>query len=690
MAEVFLQLKEAADLEQINYNSVVQRLQRNPEAFETKTVPAGSAGGKDRILVALTSLSPKAQRRYQAEQSRTVKTDEVTDVIAEKRIKDGQAPWYIEVELEEYKAANPAVWAEAEKMADAVRNLLNYTGQERTTRVEAKAQELGISQRSLYRRCEDYLEAAAWAGKLRKLTGNSYDYLKILSQGRKPRSNRQHSISPEVKAIVENIWFNPTFARNQGTVVMLYDALRGQAKEKGFDVPSYATVARFVRQLMADGQTASAHYLVSHGERAWKRDKMIKARRDTGALRVMELIQGDEHTFDCWVLYRHPNGQTTPIRPKLVAWVDIRSRMILGSVLCKDANSQILKLSLLKLIYSTPGGVPRWLMIDNGRDYTAKDMTGGRQKRHMDFDDEGRAFYRSIGIEDYSRSKPYEPWTKGQIERFFGTVCNQFTKWMGSYVGTLTGSRTDGKIPKDIQRLADQGKLLTMEEFGERWEKWLTEVYAVKKHSGLTEQKEEDPTPAAVFEHAPRYFKAPPPRDYAAVLMMKAEEVRVYNVGIRRFGTYYHAQELAGYIGQKVNIRYDPENITSIFVYDRSWKRITEAYSQELLAISPRISSRAVEEHIRAQAEQRRMAKEIARQKQQTLEERQGLIASSTGAVGASLDKIIEGSGHPDKIVSLPRESYAEEAAAVESRENRPSYLTQKGKRTLEILKRLG
>ena len=48
----------------------------------------------------------------------------------------------------------------------------------------------------------------------------------------------------------------------------------------------------------------------------------------------------------------------------------------MGDVMCKDANSDILKQSLLKMIYSEPGGVPEYLYIDNGKDYTAKTMTG--------------------------------------------------------------------------------------------------------------------------------------------------------------------------------------------------------------------------------------------------------------------------------------------------------------------------
>lgn len=77
-----------------------------------------------------------------------------------------------------------------------------------------------------------------------------------------------------------------------------------------------------------------------------------------------------------------------------------------------------------------------------------------------------------MGIEDEHISMPYEPWTKGQIERSFGTAIEKFSKKFASYTGTLTGSKTDAKVPKEIKKMAEQGKLLTMEEFYEEWKKY--------------------------------------------------------------------------------------------------------------------------------------------------------------------------------------------------------------------------
>ena len=163
--------------------------------------------------------------------------------------------------------------------------------------------------------------------------------------------------------------------------------------------------------------------------------------------------------------------------------------MIFGDLICKDADSQILKESLIKLIYvDLPGQVPRYLYIDNGKDYTSRQLMGiDRKDRHnqaakdrffdMEFDRPTRGFYHDMGIEDEHISMPYEPWTKGQIERSFGTAIEKFSKKFASYTGTLTGSKTDAKVPKEIKKMAEQGKLLTMEEFYEEWKKYKETVY---------------------------------------------------------------------------------------------------------------------------------------------------------------------------------------------------------------------
>lgn len=315
--------------------------------------------------------------------------------------------------------------------------------------------------------------------------------------------------------------------------------------------------------------------------------------------------------------------------------------------------------------YSNPGGVPHILHVDNGKDYTAKTMTGqSRKKRNIDFefDAETVGFYQSIGIEEVGRSLPYQPWDK-PIERFFSTVCSKFSKWFESYTGTLTGSKTYAKRQKDIDGMLERGELLTMEEFFEAWTKWKNEKYHTREHRGLKDAGEKWITPISLFENGERYEKAAPPREYAAMLLMKADTARVTNQGINKFGTLYTDYELCHYVGKHVGIKWDIDDVTKLYVFDQEGRKICEAVSAELLAFGPHCSQAALERHLRDQKRQEKEMREILDSMTRPYEARIQEGGRPSEAVGM-IDLTIKAE-RPSKLISLPndKEFRAEMAA---------------------------
>ena len=436
MPDVFIGLDEAAEFEGLDYFTLQKRIKRNPQQYKTKTQPQ-EGGGKDRVMVAVVSLSPKGRKAWRAAQ----KIDG-RDVIIDKRA--DAAPWYVGADLNYYIENNKKAYYEAVELAARVQDFIDYDGPDRTAYAERYALGLGVSLPTLYRYVDNVLKANAWGLKLEKEDGQNRDYFRALALCRKPREKATFpSLTDEQRAVIENIWFDRRFASNLGTIEMLYEKFEEIGEGRGWEgYPSIKTVARYVKHLMSTPGAESARYFAANGSREWKNKMMLKARRDATSLKVMEYVVGDEHTFDFWVQWTAPNGKIKAVRPKLVAWMDMRSRAIIGDVACIDANSQTLKESLVKMIYTHPGGVPHILHVDNGKDYTAQTMTGqNRKKRNIDFnfDAETVGFYQSIGIEEVGRSLPYQPWDK-PIERFFSTVCSKFSKWFASYTGTLTGS----------------------------------------------------------------------------------------------------------------------------------------------------------------------------------------------------------------------------------------------------------
>lgn len=683
MPDVFITMKEAAEFEGVKYGTFAQRIARNPKQYKTRTQPQEN-GGKEQVLVSVDSLTAKGRKAWRAAQ----KIDG-RDVVIEKRTES--APWYVGVDLNHYTEQHKKAFYEAVELAARVQDFIDYDGPDRTAYAERYALGLGVSLPTLYRYVDNILKANAWALKMEKEDGQSRDYFRALSLCRKPREKASFpSLTDEQKALIENIWFDRRFAANLGTIEMLYEKFEEVAEGRGWEsYPSIKTVARYIKHLMDKPGAESARYLAANGVREWKNKKMLKGRRDATSLKVMEYVVGDEHTFDFWVQWVAPNGKVKAVRPKLVAWMDMRSRAIVGDVACVNANGDTLKESLVKMLYSHPGGVPHILHVDNGKDYTKKELTGqSRRKRNIDFafDAETVGFYQSIGIEEVGRSLPYQPWDK-PIERFFSTVCSKFSKWFESYTGTLTGSKTYAKRQKDVDGMLERGELLTMEEFFEAWTEWKETKYHTREHRGLKDAGERWITPISLFENGERYEKAAPPREYVAMLLMKADTARVYNYGITKFGVTYADSELGKYIGQHVGIKWDIDDVTKLYVYDKEGRKICEAVAPELLAFGSHCSQATLEAHMKAQKQQLKNVREALEDFTTPYELRveQGRPSDAVG----KLDLTIKAERSP-KVIALPNDKeYRAEAAASRKAGKKTSGDEFLGKKADDALARL-
>ena len=692
MAEAYVTLNEAAELEGIGYETIKKRVQRSPEKFHV-TMEQRQSGGKELVMVAVSSLSKKARVSWKERE----KLKAVAEAPVQEAEETTEAPWYVGEDIDWYIEKHNSEWYKAMEVGNIVREFLEYDEKGRTEYAETFAQErLGKGKRTLYRYAKSYMEAEAWADKLHKEDGGNYEFFKVICLCRKPKeAGTFPSFTPEVRQAIKNIWFNAEFAQNQGTKEMLYDKLSILKNiNKWEKIPSYQSVVRYINYLMEDENMYNAWYLASRGEREYRNKVMVKGERNTKDLKVMQVVMGDEHTFDCWVEYTSPNGKKIAIKPHLVAWVDIRSRMVLGDVMCKDANSDILKQSLLKILYHDAGSVPQYIYIDNGKDYTAKNMTGHKRndRQRLDFDDATKGFYKSIGIEDYHRALPYYAWTKGQIERFFRGVCDGFTRWFTSYTGTLTGSKTFAKVEKDVKGMLERGELMSLEKFYQAWSKWLHEVYMVRNHAGLKKTGEEWLTPLSCFENAERYEKAVPPKNYATLLMMKSERRFVRNIGIQLGGISYRSDDLCALIGQYVDIKYDPHDMKTIYVF-QDGKQVCEAYAQELLVFASEngIEQKALKEHLSRQKKQIRQDKKILEEARVPFEELNEQYVGFSETTGG-IDLMKRGKQKKAKIVQLPGDRTFQNGfrpSKQEGTEEENEYINKKAEDALKALRAL-
>ncbi len=707
MQTAHVTLEEAAELEGISYQTMKKRIQRNAGQYDVQ-MKKSDKGGWDIVLVSTMSLSKMAQAAFERREAvKRIANAAYPDVEAAEEEPALNRPWYVDADYEWYQHQYSKNYYKGMELGNVVREYISNVPKHHkdlTVWTEEYAKErIGKSGRTFRRMVDDYMTASAWADRMQKEDGCSYDYIKVLALCRKPKEVGQFpSISPVMKQCIKNIWFNKEFAQNRRTREDLYETLQEVAEVKGWEkLPSYQTVSRYITYVMEIEGMQSAHAYAKNGSVSWKNRQMVKRARDTKSLQVLEMVQGDEHTFDMWVMYKTPSGKEIPIRPKLVCWIDTRSRMILGDVVCRDANAQILKESLIKMFYEDLGGyVPKYLYIDNGKDYTSKDLNGiNRKDRHdaetkekyfdLECDRKTRGFYRDMGVSDVHISMPYEPWTKGQIERSFGTVIQKFSKQFASYTGTLTGSKTDAKVNKDIRSMAERGELLTMEEFCKEWKKY-KEKYINRQHSSLKRMQEEYKTPKALFENGDRYVKPAPARSVAVMALMKSEEAYVYNTGIRRNGYDYMAYELCSYIGRKVQIKVDVWDVTGIYVLDDTGALICRAEAQELLKFG-RVSDPVLQDHRKMQNRQIRDVREQLEEATRPFDLGEATEHYGKGMVGGVDLTIGKKPERVQKVVQMPEDRNAvRNGRKVKQEKETSEYMKSQAQKALERLRAMG
>ena len=76
---------------------------------------------------------------------------------------------------------------------------------------------------------------------------------------------------------------------------------------------------------------------------------------------------------------------------------------------------------------------------------------------------------------------------------------------------------------------------------------------------------------------------------------MRTGTAFVRNQGILKFATLYTDYRLVKYVGEKVGIKWDIDDVTKLYVYTRDGRKICEAVSAELLTITPKVSQETIE-----------------------------------------------------------------------------------------------
>jgi hypothetical protein len=232
-------------------------------------------------------------------------------------------------------------------------------------------------------------------------------------------------------------WSMFLHVRHTGTglsVAAAYDQVLGYIREQGraedpeLSWPSLRTV-----QLHYNAYTPEpVRVLVDEGPHVFRAKCLPKVARSYADVAAGECFCGDERTLDFMCRVAGDRGWRR-IRPKLTAWLDVRSRMFISWYIGERANSDTI-LSSFKAGCLLIETAPVEVIVDNGVDYKA---VGGRSRRNRKWDefDSNRvetAFERMEIEAHYAIVR--HPWSK-MIESHFNAVKDGFDRFMPSFWG---------------------------------------------------------------------------------------------------------------------------------------------------------------------------------------------------------------------------------------------------------------
>lgn len=264
-----------------------------------------------------------------------------------------------------------------------------------------------------------------------------------------------------------------------------------------------------------------------------------------------------EHSNSVWVLDHHlsdvlvKNKRGNIVRLWLTAALDAHSRKIM-SIVARDQppNAEAIKKGLR--IAMMEYGVPETLLTDNGKDYKSKsfdNMIAGLDKE---------------GIKvDTIKAIPYHGQSK-MIERFFGTLEDRFGKRWYSYAGSNAKDRPDC-LKKTNKELEKDSNIPTMDEFIQRLEGYIVQ-YNETVHTG---NGMDGRTPNEAYQEGLKEVRTIDP--YKLTLICGEVTTAVVGKhGVRVMKRDYMNRDggLATLFGKRVTIRFIPENIDVVFVYD--------------------------------------------------------------------------------------------------------------------------
>jgi len=372
------------------------------------------------------------------------------------------------------------------------------------------------------------------------------DRLPVLAPRRKG-GGKEAQIDPDIWQYFKSDYLRP----EKPTLTSCYYRAKEIADARGIAIPIQKTFARKLKREV----DVRVIMLKRDGEEAL-RQSMPAQRRSVADLHALEMVNIDGHKFD--VFAKGPDGKV--FRPLMVAIQDIYSRKILSWRIGGSESAVQTRLTFADLFRDY--GIPKACVLDNGRAFASKWITGGAKSRFRFKirEEEPTGILTALGIKIHW-ALPYRGQSK-PIERGFRDLCDTIAKHP-SLAGCYTGNNVDAKPENYGDRAVDIETFKRIAEKG---------IAAHNLRPGRRTEMANGRCFDDVFSESYAVSpigKATPEQLRMALLAADQKKVDRRTGVIELYGNRYWSAAMSGLHGRTVTIRFDPDDVHQpLHVYD--------------------------------------------------------------------------------------------------------------------------
>ncbi len=332
----------------------------------------------------------------------------------------------------------------------------------------------------------------------------------------------------------------PTFAS------CYHRCAREYCAPRGLELPHQKTLQRRLEREVP----AQVITLKRHGVDAL-RNTMPAQKRTVADLHALELVNIDGHRWDVFV--RWPDGHIA--RPMMVAIQDVYSRKILSWRIDETESAVTTRLAFASLFRDW--GIPKGCLLDNGRAFASKLISGGAKTRFRFGirEDDPTGLLPSLGI-DVRWATPYRGQSK-PIERAFRDLCDTVARHP-AFAGAYAGNKIDAQPENYGERAIDLETFKRVVKAG------------IEAHNAKPNRNTEMAAGRASFDQVfnasyatSQICKASPEQLRMALLASKVISTDRKDGSVRAYGNTWWSPAMSELAGRKITLRYDPDDLAA-------------------------------------------------------------------------------------------------------------------------------